>query len=71
MARILILIVLGFILVQILKRIATSADSKPAAKAEEKMIQCTTCGCYIPISESQHNQTICNNPECQKNTSAK
>ena len=77
MARILILIVIGFILVQILKRIIANADSKsfakdkPSAKenipAEEKMIQCAKCGCHVPISESirKNNQLICNNPECQ------
>ena len=74
MTRILILIVIGFILVKILKRMIASADSKPSAQdkatkplAEEKMIQCAKCGCHVPISESrtQNNQLICNNPECQ------
>ena len=80
MARILILIILGFILVQILKRFAASADANSSAKAEKKtrekseqMVQCDNCGCHVPISESQHkyNQTICNNPECIINASAK
>ena len=80
MTRILILIVIGFILVKILKRIIAGADSKPSAKdepstndkaskasADEKMIQCAKCGCHVPISESisKNNQQICNNPECQ------
>ena len=72
MMRILILIVLGFILVKIIKRLLASADSKPSAKkpkssAAEKMIQCAKCGCHVPISESisKNNQLICNNPECQ------
>ena len=72
MARILILIIIGFILVKILKRMIASADSKSSAKekmpaAEEKMIQCAKCGCHVPISESRHenNQLTCNNPECQ------
>lgn len=76
MARFLILIILGFILVKILKRMAASADAnttnkstnKPAAKEEEKMVQCTYCGCHVPMSESQlnNNKIICNNPECQR-----
>ena len=72
MARILILIILGFILVQILKRMAASADAKPtnnvSAKAEEKMIQCSNCGCHVPLSESliKNNKVICNNSECQR-----
>ena len=79
MARILILIILGFILVQILKRSA-STDANLSAKAEKKtrekseqMVQCANCGCHVPVSESQHknNQTICNNPECIINASAK
>ena len=79
MARILILIILGFILVQILKRSA-STDANLSAKAEKKtrekseqMVQCANCGCHVPVSESQHknNRTICNNPECIINASAK
>ena len=71
MTRILIIIVIGFILVKILKRIITSADTKSSNQdkpsAEEKMIQCAKCGCHVPISEShcKSNQLICNNPECQ------
>ena len=80
MARILILIILGFILVQILKRFAASTDANSSAKTEKKtsakseqMVQCANCGCHVPISESQqkHNQTICNNPECIINASVK
>ena len=80
MARILILIILGFILVQILKRFAASTDANSSAKTEKKtstkseqMVQCANCGCHVPISESQHknNQMICNSPECITNASAK
>lgn len=80
MTRILILIILGFILVQILKRFIASTDAnasaKTAKKTEEKseqMVQCANCGCHVPISESQNknNQTICNNPECITDASAK
>ena len=80
MARFLILIILGFILVQILKRFAASTDPNSSTKMEkmteaksEQMVQCANCGCHVPISESQHknNQTICNNPECITNASAK
>lgn len=73
MARILILIIIGFILVKILKHMLANADSKSSAKenmpaaAAEKMIQCAKCGCHVPISESrrENNQLTCNNPECQ------
>ena len=80
MARILILIILGFVLVQILKRFAASTDASSPTKTvkktepkSEQMVQCANCGCHVPISESQHknNQTICNNPECITNASAK
>ena len=80
MARILILIILGFILVQILKRFAASTDVNSSAKTEKKtaakseqMVKCANCGCHVPISESQlkNNQTICNNPECLTNAFAK
>ncbi len=80
MARILILIILGFILVQILKRFVASSDANSSAKTEkrteaesEQMVQCANCGCHVPISESQHtnNQTICNNPECIIDASTK
>ncbi len=78
MARILILIILGWILYQIIKRIVANANSKPAqaemgGKPEQKIVQCTHCGCHVPESESQmkDNKIICNNPECIKNESAK
>ena len=72
MARILILIILGWILYQVIKRMAASADSKPnikfEEKPEEKIVQCANCGCHVPESESiiKNNQIICNNPECLK-----
>jgi formylmethanofuran dehydrogenase subunit E len=68
MARILLLIVLGYILVKILKRMVASGDTKPSAKLEEKMLQCANCGCHVPESEShiKNDKVICNNPECQK-----
>ena len=72
MTRILILIVLGFIVFKLVKHLLANSDAKPIAKkpkpiAEEKMIQCSNCGCHVPISESisKNNQLICNNPECQ------
>ena len=80
MGRILILIILGFILVQILKRFAASTDANSSAKTgkkkgekSEQMVKCANCGCHVPISESQikNNQTICNNPECITNAFAK
>jgi hypothetical protein len=75
MARILILIILVWLLYQIIKRIAASASarSNPEQKAEQKMVQCTQCGCHVPQSESQikNDKIICSNPECIKNGSAK
>jgi hypothetical protein len=67
MARILLLIILVWILYQVVKRIATSATPKPNPPgAEEKFVQCTHCGCHVPISESliKNNKIFCNNPEC-------
>jgi uncharacterized protein len=73
MARILILIILVWILYQVIKRIAASANAKPAQgsteeKPEQKIVQCSHCGCHVPESESQikNNKIICNSPECNK-----
>ncbi len=81
MARIFLLIILGYLLYQVLKRMAASANSKPNAKSEEnleekpeeRIVQCANCGCHVPISESQikNNKILCNNPECQQNQSTK
>ena len=78
MARILILIVLAWILYQIIKR-AISGNAKnqgPTQKngqtsdknRDEKMLQCTRCGCHVPESDTKviNEQIICNNPECRK-----
>jgi formylmethanofuran dehydrogenase subunit E len=68
MTRILILIILGWILYQIIKRMAASGDSKPNTKPVEKFVLCAKCGCHVPEAESQikNDQVICNNPDCQK-----
>lgn len=74
MSRILILIVLGWILYQIIKRVlisskdANSNAQKPADKADEKIVQCTQCGCHVPESDTKlvNEKIICNNPECSK-----
>jgi formylmethanofuran dehydrogenase subunit E len=73
MARVLLLIVLIWILYQIIKRIAASANTKPSAKPEEQFVLCAQCGCHVPMSESQikNNKIICNNPECQNPTTQK
>ena len=78
MARILVLIVLAWILYQIIKR-AISGNAKnqgPTQKngqtsdknRDEKMLQCTQCGCHVPESDTKviNEQIICNNPECSK-----
>jgi uncharacterized protein len=82
MFRVLILIVLVWILYQIVKRIwanAKSQDSTQKAEqdsqkdSEQKMIQCSQCGCHVPEIDSQiiNDKIICNNPECKTATSDK
>ena len=73
MARILILIVLAWILYQIIKRAianvsANTRAQKTAQKIDEKMLQCTQCGCHVPESDTKviNEHIICNNPECSK-----
>ena len=69
MARILLLIVLVWILYLIVKRFIANANPKPTrASTEEKFVQCSHCGCHVPISESlnKNGKIYCNNPECQK-----
>lgn len=69
MPRMLMLIILGYLLYKLIKRLLTNTDAnnKQTKKPEEKMLQCSRCGCYAPISETKqkNNQVICNNPECQ------
>ena len=71
MVRILILIVLGWLLYQIIKRMLASfsarATGKPEQKPAQTIVQCAHCGCHVPMSESQikNNKIICNSPECQ------
>ena len=81
MVRILILIVLGWLLYQIIKRMLANFNSKKAGKPEQKpaqtpeqtIVQCAHCGCHVPTSESQikNNKIICNNSECQTITDDK
>ena len=78
MARILILIVLGYILYLIIKRVlanAKNADEEaqesaknPENNTDEKILQCTQCGCHVPESDTKliNEKIICNNPECSK-----
>lgn len=75
MLRILILIILVWLLYQIIKRIIANANARnnPEQKAEQKMVQCTQCGCHVPQNESQikNDKIICNNPECLTGESTK
>jgi hypothetical protein len=73
MPRILILIVLGWILYLIIKRVIANAKAqkpteKPSEKVEENILQCTQCGCHVPESDTKlvNEKIICNNPECSK-----
>ncbi len=73
MARILILIILGWLLYQIIKRVVAiiqtpqepEQEIKPALNPELKIVQCANCGCHVPESESTlaHDKITCNN--CQ------
>jgi formylmethanofuran dehydrogenase subunit E len=69
MTRILILIILVWILYLIIKRVSVSANRKEKAEAKPELsiVQCVSCGCHVPESESQlkDGKVICNNPECQ------
>ena len=76
MARIFILIVLAWILYLIIKRIIANAKAQNSSKTEqndnkkpeEKMLQCTQCGCHVPESDTKiiNDKIICNNPDCNK-----
>jgi formylmethanofuran dehydrogenase subunit E len=73
MPRILILIVLGWILYLIIKRILVKAknankNAQDAEKVDEKILQCTQCGCHVLESETKlvDEKIVCNNPECSK-----
>jgi formylmethanofuran dehydrogenase subunit E len=81
MTRILILIVLAWILYQIIKRVIAYAQAEsakqetrqnPAKNQDEKVLQCTQCGCHVPESETKvvNQQIICSNPDCNKVTHA-
>ena len=78
MARILILIVLGWILYLIIKRVlantkkaqesAKNTEKDPVNNTDEKILQCTQCGCHVPESDTKliNEKIICTNPECSK-----
>lgn len=71
MPRVLLLILLVWILYLIIKRVSASLtkdELKPKKVENEKMVLCSKCGCHIPMSECmiKDNETICNNPECNK-----
>jgi|APFre7841882724_1041349.scaffolds.fasta_scaffold02670_6 uncharacterized protein len=74
MTRIILLIILIWLLYQVVKRIAASANPKHKQSGiEEKFVQCAHCGCHIPESESQirNDKFYCCNPECQNLDSQK
>lgn len=72
MARILLLIVLIWILYKVFKRFVASTNQQNSTtantKPDEKFVQCTQCGCHVPISESkiEHEKIVCNNPQCSR-----
>ncbi|MES2579163.1 MAG: PP0621 family protein [Pseudomonadota bacterium] len=74
MARVLLLILLGWLLYVVIKRIITTSKFKNTAsesdaakpKVDERIVQCSQCGLHVPESDShiQNNQVVCNNSEC-------
>lgn len=72
MARVLLLILLGWILYVVIKRIIATRDTpavknaRTAEKPPESIVQCSQCGLHVPESESHltNNVVTCNNPEC-------
>lgn len=75
MARIFILIVLAWIFYQIIKRLIAYAKAQDATQStdknlDEKMLQCTQCGCHVPESDTKviNHKIVCSNPECNKLT---
>lgn len=73
MARVLLLILLGWILYVVLKRIFITHTEKKAQaneKPPEKIVQCARCGLHVPESESllSNNLVTCTNPECNIST---
>lgn len=72
MARVLLLILLGWLLYVVIKRAFMSSNKNPAQqnhKAEEKIVQCAACGMHVPESETikKNSLVVCNNPDCNKN----
>jgi ssDNA-binding Zn-finger/Zn-ribbon topoisomerase 1 len=78
MARVLLLILLGWLLYVVIKRIiSTSQFKNPVSEsdaekptADERIVQCSQCGLHVPESDShiKNNQVVCNNPECNHTT---
>ena len=76
MARIFILIVLAWIMYQIIKRVIANVRAQDTSEAkqnsnkkpDEKMLQCTQCGCHVPETDTKtvNDKIICNNPDCSK-----
>lgn len=74
MVRVLLLILLGWLLYVVIKRmVATSIFKTPLSEsdsvkpnADERVVQCTQCGLHVPESDShiKNNQVVCNNLEC-------
>ncbi len=77
MTRVLLLILLGWLLYVVIKRIIASSKFKNSVsesdaanpKAEESIVQCSQCGLHVPESDShiKDNQVVCTNPECNHN----
>ena len=75
MARVLLLIVLGWLIYVVIKRAffnqnaSNSTQQNTQPKPEQKMIQCAACGMHVPESESvkKDDLVLCNNPDCHKN----
>lgn len=71
MPRILILIVLGWLIYLVIRRVTKQLNAKtdsPVEKMADNMVQCTLCGVHIPEAESIQldNKTVCKNQPCIK-----
>ena len=73
MARILLLLIIGFILYLLFRgfvRVNTKKDGEPPATSDrgEDMVTCAKCGVNMPRSEAkeQEGRMVCaNNPQCR------
>ena len=61
MAKLVLLLLAGFVIFSILKRYRNNIDSAPPKEINEDMIRCDHCQIYLPRSESitSHDKFFC------------